>query len=63
MKTLCCKFLLLFAKKYYRIEVEDGFKYRIEYKVLFGNEYIIRKTLPPISFDDKRVELPFDFPA
>ncbi|OQX23314.1 MAG: hypothetical protein BWK80_26615 [Desulfobacteraceae bacterium IS3] len=57
------KFLLLFGKKYCRIEIEGGFKYRIEYKVLFGNEYIIRKTLPPICLSDKNIELPFDFPA
>lgn len=61
MKTLFNKFLLLFGKKYYRVEIKDGFKYRVEYKMLFGNEYVIHKTLPPICLNDKSVELPFDF--
>ena len=61
MKQLFRRFLLLFGKKHFRVQVENGFKYRVEYKVLFGNEYITYKTLPPIEFKDREPVLPFDF--
>ncbi|QTA89743.1 hypothetical protein [Desulfonema magnum] len=61
MKQLLNRFLLLFSKKHFKVQVEGCFKYRVEYKVLFGNEYVIYKTLPPIGLSRGDVELPFDF--
>jgi len=63
MKKILNKFLLLFGKRQCRTEVQGCFRYRVEYKILFGNEHIIRKSLPPIAFGSTNVELPFDFYA
>ncbi len=60
MKKLFNKFLLLFGKKRSRVEVEGCFRYKIEYKMLFGNEYILYKALPAIDLTGG-VKLPFDF--
>jgi len=59
MKRLFNKFLLLFGKKRSKVQVEGCFRYKVEYKVLFGNEYVIYKTLPPIDFTSGNVKLPF----
>lgn len=59
MKKLLGNFLLLFGKKHSRFQVEGCFNYRVDYKVLFGNEYILYKTLPPVHFNNEAAELPF----
>ena len=61
MKNFLNRFLLLFGKKHSRIQVEGSFRYRVDYKTLFGNEYIVYKSLPPIHFGGKSgPKLPFD---
>ncbi len=59
MKKLFNRLLLLFGKKRYRVQTENGFKYKVVYKLLLGHEYIIHKTLAPIAFHSGNVELPF----
>jgi len=61
MKRIFRKFLLLFGKTQSKIQIEGHFKYRIKYKILFGNEYVIYKALPPIDFTAGSAKLPFDF--
>lgn len=60
MKTLFNRFLLFFGRTRTRIQAQGGVRYRIEYKILFGREYILHKTVPPIRFTAEGAELPFD---
>jgi len=61
MKQILNRFLLFFRRTRTRIQVQGGVRYRIEYKVLFGNEHILRKTVPPIRLTADDAEFPFLF--